>query len=354
MDDQALIRTYGNIDLPEGTPERPLVTFAVFAYNQEKYIREAVEGAFSQTYSPLEIILSDDCSSDRTFEIMEEMARTYRGPHRAKVNKTENNVGTIDHILTVAAKAAGELIVVAAGDDISNPKRVEELAVKWISSKAEVVQSHYSEFNESEGVTNDDLGQQRSQTVERWFWNCGDLKIAEGYWPTIIGCTAAYRKSVFDGVPQNGFRCLNEDALFTILANLSQYRIETVRQVLVNHRRHSTNVSSDQNAKGFCEVRANELSRERFANSSVKFIEFYSTYFSSPFVQDKAPFAKRVAENMIKDLPLLRLHASFWKLSPYGRIRVLLSARVDCIKFVIPRLLGLEVFAIFKMLLGRS
>ena len=58
--------------------ERPLVTFALFAYNQERYIREAVEGAFAQTYEPLEIILSDDCSTDRTFEIMQEMVANYR------------------------------------------------------------------------------------------------------------------------------------------------------------------------------------------------------------------------------------------------------------------------------------
>ena len=50
--------------------ERPLVTFALFAYNQEKYIREAVEGAFSQTYQRMEIILSDDCSTDSTFDIL--------------------------------------------------------------------------------------------------------------------------------------------------------------------------------------------------------------------------------------------------------------------------------------------
>ena len=49
---------------------RPLITFALFAYNQEKYIEEAVQGAFLQTYSPLEIILSDDGSTDRTFEII--------------------------------------------------------------------------------------------------------------------------------------------------------------------------------------------------------------------------------------------------------------------------------------------
>ena len=58
---------------PDTSPERPLVTFALFAYNQENYIRAAVEGAFAQTYQPLEIILSDDCSKDRTFEIMQRL-----------------------------------------------------------------------------------------------------------------------------------------------------------------------------------------------------------------------------------------------------------------------------------------
>ena len=49
---------------------RPLITFALMAYNQEQLIEEAVAGALAQTYSPLEIILSDDCSTDRTFSIM--------------------------------------------------------------------------------------------------------------------------------------------------------------------------------------------------------------------------------------------------------------------------------------------
>jgi glycosyltransferase involved in cell wall biosynthesis len=63
-------------EMPDNPTDRSLVTFALFAYNQEKYIREAVEGALAQTYEPLEIILSDDCSSDRTFETMREMAAT--------------------------------------------------------------------------------------------------------------------------------------------------------------------------------------------------------------------------------------------------------------------------------------
>jgi hypothetical protein len=56
-------------EMPDNETDQPLVTFALFAYNQEKYIREAVEGAFAQTYEPIEVILSEDYSTDRTFEI---------------------------------------------------------------------------------------------------------------------------------------------------------------------------------------------------------------------------------------------------------------------------------------------
>ncbi|UOK72802.1 glycosyltransferase family 2 protein [Ancylobacter polymorphus] len=133
MDDQAVIRSYGNTNLPEGTRDRPLVTFALFAYNQEKYIQEAVEGAFSQTYSPLEIILSDDCSSDRTFKIMEEMARKYQGPHLVRVRQSEVNLGTAVHVCVVGRNTNGSLLVVAAGDDISVPTRTKSIVECWNS-----------------------------------------------------------------------------------------------------------------------------------------------------------------------------------------------------------------------------
>lgn len=103
--------------------EHSLVTFALFAYNQEKYIREAVEGAFAQTYEPLEIILSDDCSTDRTFEIMSEMVEAYNGPHRIKLIRNEQNRGISLHVRHIHEIANGEIIIHAAGDDISYPTR---------------------------------------------------------------------------------------------------------------------------------------------------------------------------------------------------------------------------------------
>jgi glycosyltransferase involved in cell wall biosynthesis len=101
----------------------PLVSFVLFAYNTEKYIREAVSGALSQTYSPLEIILSDDCSTDRTFEIMQEMAANYQGPHKIVLNRNPQNFGIGRHYNKFMELASGEIIELAAGDDISLPKR---------------------------------------------------------------------------------------------------------------------------------------------------------------------------------------------------------------------------------------
>lgn len=106
---------------------RPLITFALISYHDERYIREAVEGALAQTYRPLEIILSNDCSADRTFEIMKNMAARYRGPHRLVLNRNKQNQGTGGHINKIMELSRGEIVVIAAGDDISYPERTARL-----------------------------------------------------------------------------------------------------------------------------------------------------------------------------------------------------------------------------------
>lgn len=120
---------------PDTSQDRPLVTFAVIAYKQERFIREAIEGAFAQTYQPLEILLSDDCSPDRTYQIMQEMAAAYDGPHKVVLNRNEPNLGLVGHFNTIMAMAAGEFVVVAAGDDISEPERCEIAAAPLLADK---------------------------------------------------------------------------------------------------------------------------------------------------------------------------------------------------------------------------
>ena len=88
----------------------PLVTFALFAYNQEKYIREAVEAALAQDYPNLEIIFSDDCSPNSTFDVMRESTKNYSGCHQVKLNRNPVNLGLGSHVNRVVAQSKGCLL----------------------------------------------------------------------------------------------------------------------------------------------------------------------------------------------------------------------------------------------------
>ncbi|MEO7916820.1 MAG: glycosyltransferase [Dokdonella sp.] len=102
---------------------RPLVTFALFAYNQEAYVREAVRAALAQDYRPLQIIFSDDASTDRTFELMQEEACACPSGVEIVLNRNELNLGIANHINQVVRMAAGDYLVLASGDDVSLPQR---------------------------------------------------------------------------------------------------------------------------------------------------------------------------------------------------------------------------------------
>lgn len=111
--------------------DKPLVTFALFTYNQEKYIRQAVEAAMAQEYDPIEIIISDDCSDDNTFKIIKEISNKYQGLKTLIINRNEINIGISNHVNKILEISNGDFIVMAAGDDISTPDRTDILISEW-------------------------------------------------------------------------------------------------------------------------------------------------------------------------------------------------------------------------------
>jgi len=129
---------------------KPLISFYVIACNQEHLVAEAVSGALAQSWSPLEVVLSDDCSDDATFTIMQKMASEYRGPHAVVLNRNEKRLGTGAHINRIVSLCTGEWIVASAGDDVSVPERTESLYRYWASQggSASLVYSNILEIKE--------------------------------------------------------------------------------------------------------------------------------------------------------------------------------------------------------------
>lgn len=171
---------------------KPLVTLAVVGYNQSPYVCEAIAGALAQDYSPLEIIVSDDCSTDDTFERMEKAVREYRGPHSVVLNRNPENQSIGAHISTVNRLAHGELVIAAAGDDVSVPDRVSRIVEAWLANNKQAGVLHSA--CRVIGVDGD--------VVEDLACPCLDaLESAEATASSgafVIGATEAWDRALFD------------------------------------------------------------------------------------------------------------------------------------------------------------
>lgn len=105
----------------------------LITYNQGGTVRQAVRSALAQTYRPLEIVISDDCSEDNTYnEILDEVL-AYSGPHCVITNRNTRNLGISAHLGSLWDRVSGELVVIAAGDDESLPGRCARLVQCWQS-----------------------------------------------------------------------------------------------------------------------------------------------------------------------------------------------------------------------------
>jgi glycosyltransferase involved in cell wall biosynthesis len=218
------------------TPAQPLVTFALFAYNQERFIREAVDGALSQSYSPLEVVLSDDCSTDRTFDIIRDLAATYTGPHRIIINRNDTNLGLGAHINKVVSISHGEILVMAAGDDVSLPNRVERIA-GFLQSKGKDVFSVYSDA--------DQIAESGESMWRVGYPLSGDMSHAARFVRKglrgVPGFTQACRRAVFERFGPLHDKLIHEDSVIPFRALLLG-RIARIEEVLVRYRLNPTSI----------------------------------------------------------------------------------------------------------------
>lgn len=235
-DEQHTTLIYGNRSIDAGTLDRPRVSFLQLAYNQEKFIHEAVNGAFLQTYEPLQIILSDDGSTDRTFQIMKDMAAAYVGPHMIVVRRNNKNMGTYSNILQAAKHCVGTLVILAGGDDISKPARTTKIVDASRSSDAWAFQSRYDLIDENGNIIkinqkSEDIFSSESEFYNYFYADDGKIFVAHG-------ATLACKRELLDISPVSDKKILSEDGVFTLILNMIRKEILDLDESLVLYRTH--------------------------------------------------------------------------------------------------------------------
>lgn len=102
---------------------KPLVSVICLCYNHSRFVREAILSVVNQTYSPIEIIVADDCSTDDSQEIIKKLKEEFPA---LELLLSSVNVGNCKAFNDAFVRSHGSFIIDFATDDLMEPQRIEK------------------------------------------------------------------------------------------------------------------------------------------------------------------------------------------------------------------------------------
>ncbi len=318
------------------------MTFGLVAYNQEKYVRAAIDGALAQIGAPMEIILSDDCSTDRTFAIMEEMAANYRGPHEVRARREARNVGLVQHMINLARESRGDLLVIAAGDDVSYPERASAMHEAWITTGAAAVVSRWDEIDEDGAVTRRDVPYPHNDVIQMIYGAETQAHRVDGKIELVFGGCAAYRRSFWAELPDPPMALMVEDGIASALIILRGETIARIPRPLLAYRVLTDSLTIRRAGLSLAEIRATEEKIDRVHSLLGAEID----YTLGQAAREEIAVHPKTLKWFEKARVYARIVPGFWQTGFAGRLARLGIARTrHDFRFVVPRLLGFRAYA---------
>ena len=281
--------------------QSPLASFCVFTYNQEAFISDAIRGALSQEYDNLEIIISDDCSTDNTFSIIKSEISQYGGNHTIKLLRNDRNLGIAKHVCKVLyEEAKGEYIILSAGDDISLPSRTK-VCVSFLQQHPEV--TSLSVISQPIDINGEKLP---LNSIEKISFGQSSIFTLADYvnysFMNFSGDSRVLRKSVIKAFPPLEFS--NAEDIYFFIRSLYLGSIALLRIPLVLYRQHPNS------AMGKIGTRKKVTERDmiNYNNSKKQIYADFEYAFTNGYVNEEY---RNAVSNKINEVVLF-LHPQNW------------------------------------------
>ncbi|UOK43786.1 MULTISPECIES: glycosyltransferase family 2 protein [Flavobacterium] len=255
-----------------------LISIILPVYNGEKHISKSIESCLNQTYTNIEIIIVNDCSTDKTSEIVNRYLNLdgrIKVVHN-KVNKklpASLNIGHRD--------AQGLFFTWTSDDNIYEPDAIEEMAKALYYNQADVVYSDFYLIDEN------DIIKKETQLPE----------IGNFLFGNIIGASFLYKREVYErNAGYNESLFLVEDYDFWLRA-FEHSKFKHIKKALYKYRTHKDSLSS--------EIRFNDKKQKLWKeNCNKMYFGFFSTYLKD-YESIAAIFADKLTGQYI-DFGLLK------------------------------------------------
>lgn len=202
-----------------------LISVVLPVYNGDKFISYAIHSILNQTYTNFELIIVDDCSTDRTSAIILEFAK-----HDSRIKIITNSINKkLPASLNIGHQnATGDYITWTSDDNLYMSNAFEQYLLHLQNSQSQIVYSDFDLINDNGAVI-----KRRNLSEPEYLIN-----------GNFVGASFLYRREVFESL--NGYNenlFLVEDYDFWLRA-FPNYKFHYIRESFYYYRSHNESLSS--------------------------------------------------------------------------------------------------------------
>ncbi len=206
-------------------------------YNGEKYLKEQIESILDQTYPNFRLIISDDCSKDKTREIIKQYAEK---DNRILVYFQEKNLGYVKNFEFLLTKVENEIYMLSDQDDYWLPEKVEKTYKKLKEENADLVFTDLTVVDNDKKVISESFNKlmKLSKKIEKtqntyelvYLYNC------------VTGCTImAKREKIKDILPiPTKSKHIFHDHWIALVTSIKG-KVAYLPEQLIKYRQHGDN-----------------------------------------------------------------------------------------------------------------
>ncbi len=226
----------------------PLVSIAVPAYNHEKYVDCFLKSVLIQDYPNIELIIGDDCSTDRTYEIIESYRKQLEDKcRRVVIYQNDQNYGLVKSLNKIIGHCRGDYIKTMASDDFLTPASISEYMkyamenpqVEAIISDGYVIGDSVMEVEQLAAGKNVTISTAVNgfEIDENW--------VAHVYEDNIFGVGIFYKSSVYSKAGMYDESLFYDDWDMNLRVAISNVKYGILHKPLVAYRIHDSSISHD-------------------------------------------------------------------------------------------------------------
>lgn len=238
-------------------------------YNGEKYLKQQIESILNQTYTNIRLIISDDCSKDRTREILEECAQK---DNRIELYFQEKNLGYVKNFEFLLTKVENEIYALSDQDDVWLPEKIEHTYNKLKETNADLVFTDLEVVNEKLETLYPSFNDYMKLT--RKINKCKNSYKLQHLYNCVTGCTLMSKKKFLDlilPIPTDSKYAIHDTWIACTVVNNG--KVEYLDEKTIKYRQHGNNqVGTEKLSHGFKKL---DQVRELFLDVKLGLFETY-------------------------------------------------------------------------------